>query len=547
MKKISRKMLVITMILMMLLVLQACNNENNAENSSLDSKTGTGNESMSSDPIMGGEITVAFQSAPENFDPDHSSSDWVVTAVTNHVYEGLFEFNANNEAIPQLAESYNVIDDGKTYQIFIRKGVKFQDGDELTAEDVKASMDRWFLVNPAGVAIAESLISVDIVNDYEILVRFDKVYAPFLNILASPVSRQKMIVKKKEIIDKFGESIITEHMGTGPYYFDEIIMGQKVVLKRNENYTPLEQASSGLAGKRVAYLDQITIEFVAEESVRVAGLQSGQFVFVDEVSTDRYAEIAQFPNIAPTVCNFGTIGVVAFNCGSEPFEDVNLRRAVAFAIEPTEMATAQVGDEKFWSVDDGSWFKEGTIWYDADAGKDIYNKQDLEQAKALVEASNYDGEVITILGRKADLFSSNGSLVLQSQLKAIGLNVEVQLYDRSTYFDYINSGEWHISLSRWSDMSPDPQVFDPWTGTDGWITRWAGEDAQRMDEIFDRMMVELDQSKRYEIVKEFYAEFWKSVPYIKVFNDKRLYGIHDNLAGYAGYGQPYFWNVWLKE
>ena len=546
MKQSSKKIIVVIMVVMILSVLQGCSKAKVTDESKKESTESEVVDTLSK-PIIGGEITIAFQSAPENFDPDHSSSDWVVTAVTNHVYEGLFEFNANNEAIPQIAESYKVIDEGKTYQIYLRKDVKFQDGDGLEAEDVKASMDRWFKVNPAGVAIAESLIEVEIVNKYEILVKFNKVYAPFINILASPVARQKMIVKKKEIIDKFGESIITEHMGTGPYYFDEIVMGQKVVLKRNENYSPLKEEASGLAGKRVAYLDKITIEFIPEESVRVAGLQSGQFAFVDELSTDRYAEIEQFPNIEPTVCNFGTIGVVVFNCGENPFDDVNLRRAVAYAINPSEMATAQVGDSKFWSVDDGSWFKEGTAWYDPDAGKGIYNNQDLDKAKALVKNSNYNGEVITILGRKADLFCSNGSLVLQNQLKEIGLNVELELYDRSTYFDYVKSGKWNIVLSRWSDMSPDPQVFEPWTGTDGWITRWKGEDAERMDDVFDRMVVELDQAKRFEIVKEFYAEFWSSVPYIKVFNDKRLYGINDELKNYAGYGQPFFWNVWVEK
>ena len=68
-----------------------------------------------------------------------------------------------------------------------------------------------------------------------------------------------------------------------------------------------------------------------------------------------------------------------------------------------------------------------------------------------------------------------------------------------------------------------------------------------MDEIFARMINELDYEKRYEIVKEFYDKFWEDVPYIKTFNDKRLYGISDKLNGYQGYGQPYFWNVWMSK
>ncbi len=201
-KKVITGVLLLTMLLMSLV---GCSAEAGLENSNEESKTNETEESSEvevennvNEPVVGGEITVAFQSTPENFDPDHSSSDWVVTAVTNHVYEGLFEFNASNAAIPQLAESYTLIDEGKTYDIILRKGVLFQDGDEMKAEDVKASLDRWFEVNPAGASIAESLVETEIINDYQLLVKFDKVYAPFINILASPVSRQKCLLRKKK-------------------------------------------------------------------------------------------------------------------------------------------------------------------------------------------------------------------------------------------------------------------------------------------------------------------------------------------------------------
>lgn len=516
--------------------------DNNSESSKQTSKV----IEITEEEKYGGDIVVAFQSAPENFDPDHPAADWTVTAITNHVYEGLFEFDDDNKAVPHLAESYEILDDGKTYHIKLREGVKFSDGDELKSEDVKASFERWIKVNPIGDQIKDHIDSVEIVSDYEIDIKFNKVYAPFLNILGSPVSRQKMLVKKKEIIDKFGDSIITEHIGTGPYYFDDIIMGQKVVLKRNDNYIPLEGVeASGLAGERTAYLDSITIEFASEESVRVAGLKSGQFDFIDELSSDRYDEVNNYSEIEPVICNHGTISVVAYNSGKAPFDDINLRRAVAYAIDPREMAYAQVGDEMFWSVEDGSWFKEGNSWYDSDAGKGIYDSQDIDKAKKYIEESDYNNEVITILGEKENVYTSNGSLALQDQLKAIGLNVEVELVDRSTFGDKRADGKWDIVLSRWSDMNPDPQVFGPWTGTDGWITNWDDEDSREMDEIFDRMVSEVEYEKRYEIVQEFYDEFWSSVPYLKVFNDKRLYGINEDVKGYAAYGQPYFWNVWI--
>lgn len=540
MKRISKKILALILIIPMVVVsVVGCGSSQ---------KDGSTSSAVSSEPQNGGEITVAFQSSPENYDPDHPSSDWTVTAVTNHVYESLFEFDNDNKIKPQLAESYEVKNDGKTYDIKLRKGVMFQDNTEMTAKDVKASMDRWFDVNPAGVNIKPSLKDVKIVNDYEIKVDFNKPYAPFLNILSSPVSRQKMLVKKKDIVEKFGKEIITEHIGTGPYMFEKIVPDQKVVLKKFDNYTPATGELSGLTGKRTAYLDKVTIEFVPEESVRIAGLESGQFDFIDEVSNDRYNELENYDGISPVICKFGTMGMLAFNCGSSPFDNIKMRQAVAYIVDPASLAAAQVGDKQLWSVEDGSWFKEGTDWYDGEAGKGIYNAKDLEKAKDLVKQSGYNGEKITVVGVKADNFVNNGSLVLQKQLESIGLNVELELTDKAAYYDSIQKDKgWNITLQRWSDMNPDPQVFQPWTGTNGWITNWDDEYSKKMDEIFTRMESEMDPEKRYEIVKEFYQEFWTSVPYLKLFNDKRIYGINDKLQGYQSYGQPYFWNVWIQK
>lgn len=540
--------LVLAMV-MMFSLLAGCSNsetETTAASSDNENTEATSETTAEGEPKMGGEISVALMKAPSNFDMD-CGAGWEGSIILNHVYEGLFEFNAEDTPMPHLAESYTVSEDGKIYNIVLRQGVKFSDGEEMNAEDVKASMDRWFQANEAGINIASSLVGVEIVNDYEIKVEFSTPYAPFINMIASPVSAQKLTIKKKEIVDKFGTEVITEHIGTGPYVFDEIVMGQKVVLVRNENYTPASGEVSGTAGERVAYLDKITIEFVPEESVRVAGLQSGQYDFIDEVSTERYAELEAMPNTDPVICKFGTINVLAFNCGGDVFKNKLIRQAVAYAVDNEELGVAQIGDERFWSVTDGSWFKEGSVWYDGEAGQGVYNAKDTEKAKELLAEAGYNGETVVILATKTDIFQSNGALVLQTQLQEIGMNVEIELYDAATVSEKRTNGDWDMMINRWSDMNPDPQVFGPWTGTNGWITRWDDEDSRRMDEIFSRMIVEMDQDKRYEIVQEFYDEFWESVPYLKSFNDNRFYGKNSSLQGYQAYGQPYFWNVWLDE
>lgn len=501
---------------------------------------------VSSEPHSGGEITIALQKAPDNLDTDFGTQ-WEATQVMNHVYEGLFETDGNGQAQPYLAESCTLSSDSKQYDIKLRKGVKFSDGHEMTAEDVKASMDRWLRKNQAGHIVKDKVQSVDIINDNEIRITLNQIYAPILSIMASQVSGQRLYVREKKILDKFGDNIITDYVGTGPYSIEEYVPSQKAVLVKNENYTPAKGKLSGLTGERIPYLDKITMDFVPEESVRIAGLQSGQYDFIDEVSTDHYTTISEYPGIKPVICNDGTISVIALNSAKPPFNNKLMRQALAIAIDDEELAQAQVGDKKFWSVEDGSWFKKGNIWHDPNAGKSIYNVHDVARAKKLVEESGYNEETISIIGDKANMYESNAALVLQNQLKAIGLNVSVDLYDEATAFDYETTGKWDIRVSRWSDMTPDPQNFQPWTGTNGWITGWDDKASHEMDALFERMAVATDQQARYEIVKEFYAKFWEEVPYIKSFNDVRLYGMNERVKGFQAYGQPFFWNTWVDS
>lgn len=180
-KRLKKKVSVVLMIVMALMLFEGCGNKK-AEESAQTTE-------MSEEDKYGGEITVAFATAPANLDSDQGTS-WETTAVTNHVYEGLFESNAEGEAVPYLAEDYSISEDGKVYTINLRKGVLFSDGSEMTAEDVKASVDRWLNVNAAGISVRDKITGVEITGDYQIQITLNEVYAPLVNTMASPVSSQ---------------------------------------------------------------------------------------------------------------------------------------------------------------------------------------------------------------------------------------------------------------------------------------------------------------------------------------------------------------------
>jgi len=497
----------------------------------------------------GGSIVVATKGAPPHLDNDKSTL-WTVTETMNHVYEGLFEFDENQKATPFLAESYNLTTDNKTYDVKLRKGVLFHNGKEMTSADVAASFERWLKNNAGGQMVNKYIEKVVVNGPYEISFTFKKPYAPFLNILASEVSGQKFYVKTKEMIDKYGNEIIREHIGTGPYQLVEFIQDQHLKLKRFEKYVPNKGESSLFAGKRVAYLDDITIKYVQDPMVRVAGIQTGEFQFAEEIPQDQFSMFEHNPNIKIVDLDDDMMGMLALNSGKAPFNDINARKALINALNIEELARISIGNKRFWSVEGGgSMFPKSSVWFDPDSGKGIYNHQDVQKAKALLAKSNYDGTPIVIINVKDDMVQNQAALGLKSQLEKAGFVVDVQLYDKVTVFEklFAKDPKWNLHFSIWVEASPDPQVFGAWVGTNRWLSHWNDSDSAKMDEIFERMLTETDFDKRYKIVKEWNKEIWAKVPIIKTFNYSRVHLITSKLKGYNNYCKQIYWNTWLEK
>lgn len=495
---------------------------------------------------FGGTLVVAKPASPPHLDPDKATGP-EISDIMYHVYEGLFEMNDKYEPIPQLAEGYTVADEGKTYVITLRQGVKFHNGKEMTSDDVVPSINRWLNVNGGGAKVKPFIASVTADSPYQVTVKFTEVYAPFLNMTASYASNQKLVIRPKELIEKFGEEVITEPIGTGPYKFVEWIPDQHVKLAKFAEYVPVTSPASGEAGARIAYVDEIKFQFVTEPAVRVAGVQTGEYHFADQVPTDQYDEFAANPDLQAIIVNNDKNMLLTFNMGQAPFNNIKARQAVSMAMDLEELGRGMVGNEKFWTLEP-SLFAKGSIWYDADAGQGVYNVVDLEKAKALLKESGYDGKPVVILQGREDPNESPGAMVLKSQLEKIGMVVDVQLYDRATVVDLrAKVDTWNIHLSPFRAVYADPQVYGAWMGTKGWITNWDDADSKKMDDIFARMIKEIDYTKRLAIVKEWNKEVYTTLPYIKTVNFSRLHLANKSLQGYVDFPQSCFWNVWLEK
>jgi peptide/nickel transport system substrate-binding protein len=496
---------------------------------------------------FGGMITVAWNLAPAHLDPNKSTAS-EYGDIGYNIFEGLFEPDAAQIATPHLAESYKIENGGKTYFIKLRQGVKFHNGKEMTVEDVIASFNRWLANNGGGKMVAPYFESIGQgAGPYDVVIHLKQLYAPFLNILSSNVANQKMFVMPKSVIDAAGDKPMDNPVGTGPYKLAGFIPDQHAKLVRFAEYTPVNKPSSFMAGERKAYSDEIVYKFLPEEAVRIAGVQSGEFDFAVQVSSDQYKVLAGDPKAEPLIVPETMEHFFIFNDAQPPFNNAKARQALNYCLSIDAIAMATSGDSKFWVVDPSYMIKK-SAWYTPDVGKGVYNTVDIEKAKQLLKESGYSGAPIVILCSSADTVSVQAAQVAKAQAEVAGFKVDVQVYDRPTAVGIRSKKEgWHIFPSGFIASNPDPQVFGAWMGTNRWITNWDDDDSRKMDTLFDRMMVEIDPAKRLEIVKEWNQEIYRTLPYIKLHNYSILHARSKKLLGVEAQPRIMFWNAWKEK
>jgi peptide/nickel transport system substrate-binding protein len=508
-----------------------------------EGETGT---TASAESRYGGTIVIAFAATAAHLDPD-KSTDGVLGQIADHMLEGLFETDKDWKPAPFLAESYDMSQDGLRYDIKLRRGVKFHNGKEMTSADVEASMQRWLKNNGGGKKVAAHIESIDTPEPYEVVITFKNPFAPFLSFLSSNVANQKLRIRPKEIIEKYGDEVIEEPIGTGPYQLVEWIPDQHVIMKRFDDYAAHSGEPFGYYGMKHAYADELHFKFVSETAVRVAGAQTGEYHFATDVPMDQYDMLDMNPEIQLFMIKPNLQGFVIVNKGTPPFDNLYVRQALRHAIKLDELATAAIGDQKFWFLE-ASLFPPGNFWNIPGVGAGVYDDYNPDKARELMKKGGYDGSPIIIVNGRDNDYESRSALTVKEQLEQVGFTVDVQLYDRATVVKQRSKKDtWNLHCSQFFTPDPDPQVYGAWMGTNRWIGNWDDADSRKIDEIFARMELETDFDKRKEIVREWQEAFFELVPYVKLYYFNALHAGNSSLEGFVPFMRMTFFNCWLAD
>ncbi|MBC1339591.1 ABC transporter substrate-binding protein [Listeria innocua] len=410
------------------------------------------------------ELRIAISANPPSLDAQIANSN-ITAQVGYHIFEPLFAMDENFEPQAVLADSYEVSEDGKEYTIKLLKGVKFHNGKEMTADDVVASLNRWVKDSQkASTLIGGS--KFEKVDDYTVKMTANEAASDIITVLANPI--MFAAIYPAEVVEEAGEKGISEYIGTGPYKLTKWKQDQFIQLDKFDDYNVRENATTGLAGKKTAATKTLTFEIVTDASTRIAGAKNGQYDIVEEIPQDNYEELEKASNLKLDVTKGGTLNLF-LNTTVGIMEKQEMRQAILAALNMDDILLASYGNKKLYEVNPG-WFDPEDKQWGSDAGKEYYNQNDSEKSKELLKKAGYNNEKLVMVTTQDYPEMYNATLVVQEQLKKVGINAEVESYDFSTFMERRadpNQNSMFITSNAYNVFPIQLTVLDKtWAGMD---------------------------------------------------------------------------------
>jgi len=409
-------------------------------------------------PKKGGSITVAIEGEPASMDPAFDY-DFVSGLSVSSITEGLLEFcDDDTKLCPQLAESWTVSDDGKTYTLKIRQGVKFHDGSTMSVDDVVFSLNRirdpelasyvgWMLGHVSDVQAPDASTVVITLDEPDALLEYA------LAATSAHVVNKKFVEANG---DKYGTPEVGS-IGTGPFKFVEWQSGDHQKIARFDDYW---DKSAG------PYLDEVTIKIIPEPSTRVAGLQTGEIDYIiNNIPSDQYATVQGIDDVDLTFTSSFYGEWITFNTQAAPFDNVKARQAMNYAFNKKAVRELFYGAEaeatKMTLVNPSLWATLGdaAAWQTAWDELPAYD-YDEAMARQLLDESGVKDQ---LQGKEIAYYESTPSIkgAAEAFIDAMGkLGVEIKArkvtYQESVALQFGEHNDFDIIVASWGSDFPDP-------------------------------------------------------------------------------------------
>jgi peptide/nickel transport system substrate-binding protein len=390
-------------------------------------------------PKHGGTFIVGEAADLNNVDP-HRGVTKISGKAFSLVCENLVISERDGAPGPGLAESWELSEGGKVWTFHLQQDVKWHNGKDFTADDVKWNFER--MLDPktgspwrGRFAVIESM---QVLDPHTIKFQLKNPSVGFPATMYSAGSAQVPMVAPESVN---ADGTVTHPIGTGPFEFVEWKPKEYFKVKKNKNYRV----------KDLPYLDEIIVKIIPDETVRLAALQSGDLDYTDNLGSYQVEKMAKNPpkGVVLNLETYSSTLFLHFNAGKPPFNDVRVRQAVAYGIDKKEIVESVYGEG---AMPQNQPLVPASAWK-----VDVPDvERDVAKAKLLLKEAGHPQGLDVTLSTATDYWQYMVAVqVVQEQLKEVGINIIIDASDWPTYVGKCLKGAFVMGLAGW------PMDYDP--------------------------------------------------------------------------------------
>ncbi|EKF42168.1 ABC transporter substrate-binding protein [Nitratireductor indicus] len=485
---------------------------------------------VAENPTAGGRLNMGLLVEPPGLDPFHQAADARIR-VTVLMYQGLFYEGPKGEAIPLLAESYTVSDDGLTYTIKLRQGVTFHTGAPMTAKDVAYSYNyiRNAENGSPGAGDFATISDISAVDDFTVEFKLNK---PNASLPMTLGNKYGAVIPDGYFDDESAKNRMNaQSVGTGPFMLAEFAPNSHIVLDKNPDYWE----------KGMPYLDGVDFAILPNSASMLVALRNQR---VDLVALSRPQDVQQVQGVEGLeIERWPSLGQASIDLGTEtkPLDNVLVRQAISLAIDKDEIMKASIGDL-------------GTVLGTVPAAlqeqwglplADLPMKGPKpEEAKALLkQAGMEDGFTLSLTTINGYDWMDAAAVTLKEQLSRVGITLNIERVDLGVWINNFRSSKMGFTFNDWATQ-PDPNLLfyrhfhSKPEGAD--FRNWQNAEASA---LLDEGRATSDSAARRKIYNDFQTILAETVPTIMLFSPDHITVRNQKVMNYVQHPTGWYYGL----
>lgn len=405
----------------------------------------------------GGEKNLVMPSASCVANLNPLLEGYKEAAMLNPIYDPLYVIDVN-ETRYYLADSYEVSEDGMQITVKLKEGLKWHDGEAITADDMIFTMDVCSDTNNGAggtniVILNDQPVKYEKVDDLTVKVTLPMASASYADLLGGLTLIPEHVFEGNPSVVSAGEANM-KGIGSGPYKVTEFKQDEYLLLEKYEDYY-----------MGAPSIDKVTFRIISDLSAQEVALMNGEVNFMELANAPAVAKYEADPNFTVVKYPEGRVNYLAVNKFCETVQDPKVVEAVFAALNRDEIIAGAYGDGMAESAN--SIFSNVNTFYDPSV--EGYT-QDVEKAKQLVKETGLDSKTLTLYFNSERVYMKESAQIIQQQLKNVGINLEVIPLESAGFFEKVfgTDGDYEFYLNGYGAVGdPDQVVAGMYDGTWG--------------------------------------------------------------------------------